>query len=84
MFAISSYNSYLSETGKHMNFKEYVDQINKMSNSNINLKMFELEKYNNRNECCIPHSLLYTFNILKTNKGCMEINDVKKILFRTS
>lgn len=80
MFSIQSYNIYLASTGQDIDFAEYVKNVNKESNSNINLSLMNLIEYHNRNECCIPHSYLYAFRLLATKKGICRTCDIVSFL----
>lgn len=76
MFAVSAYNLHLASMSTDIDFKEYVKDINKVSNSNINLDLLDMEDLLVRNECCIPHSYLYTFKILATKRGKCLTKDI--------
>lgn len=80
MFSIQSYNTHLASIGADIDFSEYVKEVNKESNSNINLDLMDLIEFHNRNECCIPHSYLYTFKLLSTKKGRCLTKDIVTFL----
>lgn len=80
MFTINSYNTHLVNTSQDIDFNEYVKQVNKISNSNIDLSLMDLTDFHNRNECCIPHSYLYTFKLLTTKRGRYVTKDIYKLL----
>lgn len=80
MFAIKTYNSYLASIERDIDFNEYIREVNKESNSNINLELMNLTEYHNRNECCIPHVYLYTFKLILTKKGKCVTKDIINFL----
>lgn len=63
MFSISIYNSQIASALIDLDFKEYVLNVNKMSNSNINLSLIDLSKFWDKNECCIPGLYLYKYGL---------------------
>lgn len=80
MFTVTAFNTHLVNISKDIDFKEYVKEVNKVSNSNINLSLLDMEDLLKRNECCIPHSYLYTYNLLSTNRGRCLTNDIYNLL----
>lgn len=80
MFMVHSFNSHLASIGRDIDFCEYVKEVNKLTNSNININLMELVNFHNKNECCIPHSFLYTFSLLTTRKGKCSVDDIVSFL----
>lgn len=76
----SAFNTHLINNGIDMNFEEYIKELNKISNGNINMELLKIRDLLDKNECCIPHSFLYTYKILKTKKGSCVLKDVKILL----
>lgn len=80
MFSILAYNTHLATNSIDVDFIKYIKDINSQFNFNVNLKLLELSEYSNKNECCMNHSVLYDFEVLKYKKGKQNIDDVKNIL----
>jgi hypothetical protein len=80
MFNILKYNSFLADSSEELDFKEYIIQVNNVSNSNIDFSLMKLYEYHNRNECCIPHTYLYSFKILSMKRGKYLESDIINLL----
>ena len=73
---IKEYNSYLVENQVNVNIIDYVKEVNKLE-FKIDISFIdEFIELVGKNECCIYHNMLETYEVLKLNKGTTRVKEL--------
>uniref|UniRef100_A0A6C0EF49 DUF3627 domain-containing protein n=1 Tax=viral metagenome TaxID=1070528 RepID=A0A6C0EF49_9ZZZZ len=73
---IEEYNSYLVENQVNVNIIDYVKEVNKLE-FKIDISFIdEFIELVSKNECCIHHNMLETYEVLKLDKGTTRVKEL--------
>jgi len=76
--SVEEYNNYLVDNQIQINIIEYVKEVNKIS-YNIDISFIdEFIELVNKNECCIHHSMLQKYGIVKLKSGTTDVGELMK------
>ena len=73
---IEEYNTYLVENQININIIDFVKEVNKLE-FKIDISFIdEFIELVGKNECCIHHNMLETYEVLKLNKGTTRVKEL--------